>query len=79
MRNTIRIISTLLTVCLLLGSLSVLFAFNASAEDAATTVTTGKAEEIDLSKINYLTQAYHTAEEKLATMKMRFAKGDYQL
>ena len=80
MRNTIRIISTLLTVCLLLGSLSVLFAFSASAEDAAeTTATTEKVEEIDLSKINYLTQAYHTAEEKLATMKMRFAKGDYQL
>lgn len=80
MRITKRIISTLLTVCLLLGSLSVLFAFNASAETTAdTTGSTGTAEEIDLSKIDYLTEPYHTAEEKLATMSMRFEKGDYQL
>ena len=80
MRITTRIISTLLTVCLLLGSLSVLFTIGASAEDVETTTgTTGTAEEIDLSKINYLTEAYHSAEEKLATMKMRFEKGDYQL
>ena len=81
MRITTRIISTLLTVCLLLGSLSVLFALGASAADevADTTTTTDTTEEIDVSKINYLTEPYHTAEEKLATMKMRFEKGDYQL
>ena len=80
MRITKRIISTLLTVCLLLGSLSVLFAFNVSAaETSAETGTTNNTEEIDLSKINYLTEPYYTAEEKLATMTMRFEKGDYQL
>ena len=80
MRITTRIISTLLTVCLLLGSLSVLFTLGASAEDAVTsTGNTSATEEIDLSKINYLTEVYHSAEEKLATMKMRFEKGDYQL
>ena len=41
MRITNRIISTLLTVCLLLGSLSVLFAFSASAEE-----TTASIEEL---------------------------------
>lgn len=81
MRKIKRIISTLLTVCLLLGSLSALLVFDASAEDTGVTVTNKNDtnEEIDLSKINYLTEAYYTAEEKLATMTMRFEKGDYQL
>ncbi len=81
MRITKRIISTLLTVCMLLGALSGLLVFEVSAEETAVdaTVTTAPAEEIDITKINYLTQPYYTADEKLATMKMRFEKGDYQL
>lgn len=78
MNITKKIISTLLTVCMLLGSLSGLFVLQTSAEDA-TSETDTTVEEIDLSKIDYLTQVYYTAEEKLATMKMRFEKGDYQL
>ena len=75
MKMTKRIISTLLTVCMLLGALSGLLSFEVSAAEA----TTSTAEDIDLSKIDYLKQPYYTADEKLATMKMRFAKGDYQL
>ena len=69
MRKIKRIISTLLTVCLLLGSLSGLFTVNLFAAET----------EIDLSSIDYTKEVYHTAEEKLATMTMRFEKGDHQI
>lgn len=70
MRKTKKIISTLLTVCLLLGSLSGLFTVNLFAAETTS---------VDLSSINYFTEVYYTAEQKLATMKMWFEKGDYQL
>lgn len=76
MNKTKRIISTLLTVCMLLGSFTGLFAIETFAEDVD--VNTNE-EEIDLSSINYLKEAYYTADEKLATMKMCLQKGDYQL
>ncbi len=79
MNNTKRIISTLLTVCMLLGSLTGLFAIEAFAEDVVDTVVDNKEEELDLSSINYFKEAYYTADEKLATMEMRLQKGDYQL
>jgi len=65
-----KFISTLLSVCLLIGALSGLFTVNLfAAEDP----------DIDLSAIDYLTEVYYTAENKLATMTNRFEKGDYQI
>ena len=65
-----KLISTLLSVCLLIGALSGLFTVNLfAAEDP----------DIDLSAIDYLTEVYYTAENKLATMTNRFEKGDYQI
>ena len=72
MKKLNKIVSTLLTVCMVLGSLAGLFTIDISAAD-----TTG--DEVDLSEINYYTQVYYTPEEKLATMTMAFEKGDYQL
>ena len=69
MKKLNKIVSTLLTVCMVLGSFAGLFTFDISAAD----------EKIDPSEINYLTQVYYTPEEKLATMTMAFEKGDYQL
>ena len=76
MNKTKRIISMLLTVCMLLGTLTGLLAIETFAED---TVVDTDSEELDLSSINYLKEAYYTADEKLATMEMRLQKGDYQL
>ncbi len=73
MKKLNRIISTLLTVCMVLGSLTGLFAFEISAAPATAT------SDIDLSEIDYMTKVYYTPEEKLATMTMAFEKGDYQL
>ena len=69
MKKMNKIVSTLLAVCMVLGSFAGLFTFDVSAAN----------EDIDLSEINYLTQVYYTPEEKLATMTMAFEKGDYQL
>ena len=73
-----RIISSILTVCLLIGSLSGVFAVSLFAEEA-TTPETPAAPTVDLSSINYLKEAYYTADQKLATMTNRFTKGDYQI
>ncbi len=73
MIKTKRLISTLLTVCLLIGSLSGLFTVNLFAAEPTSTPT------VDLSSIDYLKEVYYTEEQKLATMEMRFEKGDYQL
>ena len=75
MKKLNRMISLLLTVCFVLGSLTTLGAFSASA---AETTASGK-EKIDLSEIDYTTEIYYTAEDKLATMALVFEKGDYQL
>ena len=75
MRKIKKIISSLLTVCMLLGSLSGIFSITAFAAEADSPET----PEIDLSSINYLTEAYYTADQKLQTMEMRFEKGDYQI
>ncbi len=75
MKKLNRMISLLLTVCFVLGSLTTLGALSVSAADTAGT----DKEEIDLSAINYTTEIYYTAEDKLATMALAFEKGDYQL
>ncbi len=72
MKKLNKILSTLLTVCMVLGSFSGLFAFEISAAPASN-------NDINLSKIDYFTQVYYTPEEKLATMELAFEKGDYQL
>ncbi len=72
MKKLNKILSTLLTVCMVLSSLSGLFVFEISAAPASD-------NDIDLSAIDYFTQTYFTPEEKLATMTLAFEKGDYQL
>ena len=67
MKKLNRMISLLLTVCFVLGSLAGLCTFGASAAE-----TTSTKEEIDLSAINYTTEIYYTAEDKLATMALAF-------
>jgi len=76
MKNTKKLISALLSVCMLLGALSGLFVFGASA---AETTVADETQKEDITKIDYLTKVYRTAQEKLDTMTMRFAKGNYQL
>ncbi len=73
MKKINRIMSMLLTVCMVLGSLSGLFVIEIAAAPATTVNNT------DLSQIDYLTKVYYSGEEKLATMTMAFEKGDYQL
>lgn len=75
MKNMKKIISLLLTVCTLLGAMTGMMAFGASAADA----NSPSAPEIDLSEIDYTKEIYYTADDKLATMTMMFEKGDYQL
>ncbi len=75
MKKMNRMISLLLTVCFLLGAMTGLGAVSVSA--AGTAMMSN--EEIDLSAIDYTTEIYYTAEDKLATMTMAFEKGDYQL
>ena len=66
-----KLISTLLTVCMLMGAMAGLFTFEVFADE--------EDEDINWSEVDFTTEAYYTAEEKLATMKLRFEKGDYQL
>lgn len=72
MKNAKKLISALLSVCMLLGALSGLFVFGASAAE-----TTDEVQKTPIA--DYPTKVYYTAQDKLATMTMRFAKGDYQL
>ena len=92
MKNLIRIISLLLTVMLLLGSMTVLSAISVyAAEDTETDTTeeettqeTGDEKdpekELEAKVESYKTTVYKTPEEKLATMgEPRLTKGDYEL
>ena len=67
-----KLISTLLTLCMLLGALTGLFTFEAFAAEE-------DEDEINWSEVDFTTEAYYSADEKLATMELRFEKGDYQL
>ena len=86
-----KFISLLLAVLLMLGSLSVLSVFSASATEEGTGTGTGtgsttdKKEEVE-ETIDYTTQVYETPEAKLATMLNKngkpgpwLVKGDYEL
>jgi hypothetical protein len=72
MKKLNRMISLLLTVCFVLGSVAGLSVVGVSAAEDT-------SNNIDLSAIDYVNTVYYTPEDKLATMKMAFEKGDYQL
>ena len=88
MKNQIKFISLLLAVLMMLGSLSVLSIFGASATEEETgkdTTTDNKDEEVE-ETIDYTTQVYTNPEEKLATMLNKsgkpgpwLTKGNYEL
>ena len=65
-----RILSTLLAVILFLGTFVAFPAVNVSA-------AAGDADEIIES--TYVTTVYNKPEEKLATMKKMYARGNYEL
>ncbi len=89
MKNQIKFISLLLAVVLMLGSLSVLSIFGASAAEEETTDkedTTDKKDEEVEETIDYTTLVYASPEEKLKAMLGRngqpgpwLVKGDYEL
>ena len=72
-----RIISLLLTALLLLGSLSVLSVVSVyAAENSSDGGTSG---EETTTKVDYTKKVYATPEEKLATMRLAFTKGNFEL
>ncbi|MBO5758140.1 MAG: hypothetical protein J6S28_10620 [Clostridia bacterium] len=87
MKNQIKFISLLLAVLLMLGSLSVLSIFSASAaEEETDKETTDKKEEEVEETIDYTTLVFTNPEEKLKTMLNKngkegpwLTKGDYEL
>lgn len=91
MKNTIRIISLLLTAMLLLGSMTVLSTISvfaagesdtSSKEESTTGSTPTDKEDMNTEqKVEYYkTTIYANPEDKLATMgEPRLEKGDYQL
>lgn len=76
MKNTKKLISLLLAVLMLCGTLTC-FSITVSAEEVTTSTETGTGEEEE--KIDYLTQVFATPDEKLATMELMITKGNYQL
>ena len=66
-----RILSMILAVILMLGSMSSLLFMQASAAEEQTTAEAVHAQ--------YVQKQYNTPEEKLATMTRRLARGDYEL
>lgn len=82
MKITKKIISLLLAVLMLCGTLTV-FSINvaAEAESETTTETAGVVSVMDDEAIikHYTTTVYATPEEKLATMDRMTTKGNYEL
>ena len=81
MKITKKIISLLLAVLMLCGTLTV-FSINVAAEEESeTTVENGVVNVMDDEAIikHYTTTVYATPEEKLATMELMTTKGNYQL
>ena len=82
MKIQTKFISLLLAVLLMLGSLTVLSVFSASAaeEDAGTgTGTTDKKEEEEEETIDYTTLVFTNPKEKLDSMELYLTKGNYKL
>ena len=81
MKNTIRIISLLLTALMLLGSMTVLSAITVyAADDTDSGSGSGNVKQNLEEKINsYKTTVYKTPDEKVATMGApRLTCGDYE-
>ena len=82
MKKSKKILSLFLAVLMLCGVLTGFSVTVSADETTAETGTgtgtgTGTAEED--KQINYLTDVYETPEAKLATMKRKLKKGDYEL
>ena len=81
MKITKKIISLLLAVLMLCGTLTV-FSINVAAEEESETTTgSGVINVMDEEEIikHYTTTVYATPEEKLETMDLMTTKGNYQL
>lgn len=78
MKKTKRIISLLLTVCMLLSMLLSITVFDIFAAEEE---GEGTEESTDIEDIveQYLTKQFNTPEEKLATMTKRLSKDGYEL
>ena len=80
MKIQTKFISLLLAVLLMLGSLTVLSVFGASAaEEDTDTGTTDKKEEEEEETIDYTTLVFTNPQEKLETMERYLTKGNYEL
>jgi len=93
MKKTYKLISMLLAVLMLLGSMSVLFTVNVFAADETTAAGTetgtetgtedGEVVEIPNSKtqedIDYINQLFATPAEKVATMRLALSKDGFNL
>ena len=87
MKKFNKIISLLLAVMMLIGSLTTVFAINVSAEEADTdTDTDTNIKEDDSVNIivtktpeDYTEKIYATEDEKLATMKLAFRNHGYEI
>ncbi len=80
MKITKKIISALLAVLMLCGTLTV-FSINVAAAEEETSAETVVTEVMDEDAIieHYTTTVYATPEEKLATMDLMTTKGNYQI
>ena len=75
MKNLNKILSLLLAAVMLLGCLTTL-TVTASADEVT---TAGESTEEKKKEVNYLTDVFATPDDKLATMKLKLTKGNYQL
>lgn len=80
MKITKKIISALLAVLMLCGTLTV-FSVNVAAAEEETTTASAVTEVMDEEAIieHYTTTVYATPEEKLETMELMTTKGNYQI
>ena len=89
MKKTYKLISMLLAVLMLLGSMSALFTVNVFAADDTNAIETetgtesGEVVEIPNSKtqedIDYINQLFATPAEKIATMRLALSKDGFNL
>ena len=86
MRKMNKIISMLLAVFMLLGSVPALFTLDVRAAETTASSTADATEETTeaptaepLEDIDYTTKIYATPEDKIATMRLAIAKDGYEL
>ncbi len=75
MKKSKKILSLFLAVLMLCGVLTG-FSVTVSADETTATETATTEEDAEL---DYLTDVFETPEAKLATMKLKLTKGDYEL